>query len=90
MLKIVAVLAVMPFCHHDYQRLKTVKETIDVDGRMDREYMKSKKRTSSDVFQRKYAVNGGYQGCSSNIRNFCADGNYHDLDIVNCFPTLLS
>lgn len=50
------------------------------------EYKYSKRLVS---FGRRYVVGFGLQTCKKEIKGFLCSGIYHDIDIVNCAPSIL-
>ena len=82
---VATLLTILPDAHHDVPTLRRVLRKADpTTGKITAKYKYSRSRSSG----RSYTP-AGYQTTTSAVRNICADDNYLDVDIVNCFPSLL-
>ena len=80
-----AVMASLPPSHHDWPTLRRVMRDADEDGFVTVPYKYANGLDHGRVYASK-----SYQNVTVDTRRRCARDTYMDLDIVNCFPTLLS
>lgn len=74
----------LPPAHHDVPYLHLVNGLLDMDGYMRVDY----KPNTSTPLGRAYGA-PSYQNVTRLTRDICSREKYHDVDIVNCAPTLL-